>query len=276
MKAPNSPFQRLGAEGQKWAATIQIAWTKQLAYKLNFMLLVVGPVLVFFFIRYNLWHSIYQIEGITTLQGYNFKQMLAYQVWVMIVGFIGLGFNGMNLAEDIRLGRISAYLIYPFGFWQFHACNFLAFELIQGLVSAITLAVVGPLQWVDLSPLPLLQGLAFCFCVALFWFQINFMIGILAFWLEETWVLRVMMVTLTQFFSGALIPLELFPDWLRQLLNFLPFPYLTWVPVKVFMGQYTGDLTQAFALILLWAAVALGCSAWLWNRGLKAYTAAGI
>lgn len=266
----------LFAETLKWWATIRIAWSKQLAYKFNFVLLVLGPVLVFFFIRYNLWSAIYQIEGITTLQGYRFQEMLAYQVWVMIVGFLGLGFNGMNLAEDIRLGRISAYLIYPFGFWQFHACSFLAFEWIQLLVSAVTLTGVAAMHWVQLSPGPLLQGLAFCFCVALFWFQINFMIGILAFWLEETWVLRVMMVTLTQFFSGALIPLELFPNWLRQILNLLPFPYLTWVPVKVFMGQYTGDLIQAFGLILLWAALAFGCSAWLWRRGLKAYTAAGM
>ncbi|MGE3728464.1 MAG: ABC transporter permease [Candidatus Sericytochromatia bacterium] len=269
-------MKRLATEGQKWLATIQIAWSKQLAYKLNFILLVVGPVLVFFFIRYNLWSAIYKIEGITTLQGYNFEQMLAYQVWVMIVGFLGLGFNGMNLAEDIRLGRISAYLIYPFGFWQFHACNFLAFELIQLLVSAITLVVVAAMNWVEITPQPLFQGLIFCFCVALFWFQINFMIGILAFWLEETWVLRVMMVTLTQFFSGALIPLELFPHWLRDILNYLPFPYLTWVPVKVLMGQYTGDLSQAFVLIVSWAALAFGCSTWLWLRGLKAYTAAGI
>ncbi|MBT9544014.1 MAG: ABC-2 family transporter protein [Candidatus Sericytochromatia bacterium] len=272
----NATLSHLIAEYQKWTATIKIAWSKQLAYKLNFILLVIGPVLVFFFIRYNLWSAIYKIEGITTLQGYNFEQMLAYQVWVMIVGFLGLGYNGMNLAEDIRLGRISAYLIYPFGFWQFHACGFLAFESIQFLVSALTLGAVAAMHWVQLSPLPLIQGLVFCFCVALFWFQINFMIGILAFWLEETWVLRVMMVTLTQFFSGALIPLELFPDWLRQILNFLPFPYLTWVPVKVFMGQYTGDLTQAFGLILLWAGLAFACSSLLWQRGLKAYTAAGM
>jgi ABC-2 type transport system permease protein len=266
----------VSAELQKWAATIRISWAKYLAYKLNFLLLVIGPVLVFFFIRYNLWSAIYNIEGITNLQGYNFKQMLAYQVWVMIVGFLGLGYNGMNLAEDIRLGRISAYLIYPFGFWQFHASNFLAFEMIQFFVSAITLLGVLAMAWVHLAWLPLLQGTLFCFGVALFWFQINFCIGILAFWLEETWVLRVMLVTLSQFLSGALIPLEIFPAWLRQSLNFLPFPYLTWVPAKIFMGQYTGNLSLAFVAILTWTALACVASHWLWNKGLRSYTAAGI
>lgn len=266
----------LRAEAAKWLATIRIAWARQLAYKFNFALQVVGPVAVFFFIRYNVWAAIYGLDGVTRLQGYTFPQMLAYQVWVMIVAFLGLGYNGTNLAEDIRLGRISAYLIYPFGFWPFHASSFIAAQLIQLLVAAVTLAGALAAGWVHPAPLNLLIGVAYCCGVAGFWFQLNFLIGILAFWLEETWVLRVMMVTLSQFFSGALIPLELFPDWLRQLLNYSPFPYLTWVPVKLFSGSYTGPLSQAFALIGIWTLVAFAAARWVWSRGIRAYTGAGI
>ena len=154
--------------------------SNHLAYKLNFLLLVLGPVIVFFFIRYNLWYAIFHIEGITILQGYTFPKMLAYQVWVMIVGFLGLGFNSMNLAEDIRLGRISAYLIYPFGFWQFHFCSFVAFQGIQCVVSTITLISVLWVGWVKIISLEaLVHGVLFSLCVGLFWFQVNFMIGII-------------------------------------------------------------------------------------------------
>jgi ABC-2 type transport system permease protein len=263
-------------EARKWGATIQISWARYLAYKLNFGLQVIGPVLVFFFIRYNLWAAIYGLDGVTTLQGYSFEQMLAYQVWVMIVGFLGLGFNGTNLAEDIRLGRISAYLIYPFGFWEFHASSFLAFQLIQVLVSGVTLLGVWAMGWVSFTPWNLLLGTLYCFCVALFWFQMSFLIGILAFWLEETWVMRVMLVMVSQFFSGALIPLEIFPDWLRQILAYSPFPYLTWVPVKIFSGSYAEPLLPAFAMIGLWSLLAFGAARLTWNQGIKAYTGAGI
>jgi ABC-2 type transport system permease protein len=47
------------AELKKWLATIRISWSRQLAYKLNFLLLVIGPTLVFFFVKYNLWRSIF-------------------------------------------------------------------------------------------------------------------------------------------------------------------------------------------------------------------------
>lgn len=266
----------LRAEILKWTATMRIAWSKLLAYKLNFVLQILAPVLVLFFIRYNLWAAIYGLEGITTLQGYTLPQMLAYQSWVMLVSFLGLGFNGMNLAEDIRLGRISAYLIYPFGFWQFHASSFLAFQCLQLGVAAFTLTMLTIAGWIQPQIDTLLWGLLYCCCVALFWFQLNFLIGILSFWLEETWVLRVMLITLTQFFSGALIPLEFFPEWLRQSIHWLPFPYLMSVPVKIFSGHDAGSLAMAFALILTWTLLAFCLAQVVWHQGIKEYTGAGI
>lgn len=267
----------LASEWPKWGATIRIALARLLAYKLNFLLLVIGPVLVFFFIRYNLWAAIYHLQGITTLQGYTFEQMLAYQVWVMLVGFLGQGYNGNNLAEDIRLGRISAYLLYPFGFWQYHSSAFLAFQIVQCGVVALTLAAACFWGWVQLPVWSvLLNGFCFALTVGLFWFQLNFLLGILAFWLEETWVLRVMMVTITQFLSGALLPLELFPHWLQAGLTWLPFPYLTYVPVKILMGTYQGGLGLAYAVLLTWTLLLFAAARGFWRQGLRAYTAAGI
>lgn len=268
------------AELGKWWATFRVSWTQYLAYKLNFLLLIIGPVVVFFFIRYNLWKSIYTLEGITTLQGYDFPTMLTYQVWVMIIGFLGQGYNGRNLAEDIRLGRISAYLIYPFSFWRFHAGNFLAFQGIQILVSVVTLVAVVFQGWVPLNSagaaLDILSGFLYTLCVGFFWFQMSYIIGIMAFWLEETWVIRVMMVTLSQFFSGALLPLEIFPEVLQRALSYLPFPYLTHVPVKLFMGAYDGSLLTAYGMLGFWTLVLLWVGRLLWQKGIGNYTAAGI
>lgn len=268
------------SEFSKWWATFRVSWTQYMAYKLNFVLLVVGPVLVFFFIRYNLWKSIYTLEGIETLQGYDFATMLTYQVWVMIIGFLGQGYNGRNLAEDIRLGRISSYLIYPFSFWRFHAGNFLAFQGIQMLVSVVTLFAVVTQGWVSLNTaqqgLSIITGFLYTLCVGFFWFQMSYIIGIMAFWLDETWVIRIMMITVSQFFSGALLPLEIFPEALQKVLLYSPFPYLTHVPVKLFMGSYTGSLLTAYLMLGFWTAVLLLAGHLLWDKGIRNYTAAGI
>ncbi len=45
----------------KWWITIKISWVKHTAYRLNFFLQIIGPSLVFFFVKYNLWSSIYLV-----------------------------------------------------------------------------------------------------------------------------------------------------------------------------------------------------------------------
>lgn len=261
----------------KWLATIRMSWQKQLAYKLNFVLLIIGPTVVFCFVKFNLWDAVYSLQGIETIQGYRLQDMLHYQLWGMIVGFLGQGYHNMNLAEDIRLGRISTYLVYPFGFWPYHTASFLAFQVLQIGVSIVTVAflrLTGYLEafaWTDLA-----QGFAFSLYVGFLWYQISFVLGLCAFWLEETWVLRVMFVTIAQFLSGSLLPLEIFPEQLVELLNWTPFPYMTYVPVKIFMGSYTGSLALAFGVLTAWLAAVSLVLHWVWGRGLRLYTAAGM
>ncbi|MEN9834451.1 MAG: hypothetical protein RL011_644 [Pseudomonadota bacterium] len=265
------------AEIGKWAATIKISWNKLLSYKLNLLLLVIGPSVVFFFVKYSLWTAIFQLEGIEQLQGYNLPGMLKYQGWTLIVALLGQGYNSMNLAEDIRLGRISAFLVYPFGFWSFQTASFIAFECLQLFTAGITLGALFTLQIVtDLSLVALVAGLLFSILVSFFWYQTSYLIGLMAFWLEETWVLRVMFLTISQFFSGAVMPLEVYPEYLQKLLMWTPFPYLTYAPVKIFMGEYRGDIWQGAGILSFWLGVAVLLSLAVWRRGLRLYTAAGM
>lgn len=256
---------------------MQVAWSNQLVYKLNFLMLVLGPVVVFFFIKYNLWSSIFSMPGVSSIQGYDLGSMLEYQVWVMIVGLLAQSYNNMKLSEDIRLGRISSYLIYPFGFWQFHTASFFGTQIIQMIVSFLTVMVVAVAGFkLNLSFEQTPVALVFCVLVSLLWFSIAFILGLAAFWLEETWILRVIFVIIAQFLSGAIVPLEIYPTWFRSLLDFTPFPYMTYVPVKLFMGVYEGNVSLAFVIISFWLIVMIALAALTWKRGIRMYSGAGM
>ena len=255
---------------------MRVAWSQFLVYRLNFLLMVIGPALVFFFIKYNLWSAIYSLKPGTEIQGYSFETMIAYQVFVMIVGLMGQGHSSMDLSEDIRLGRISSYLIYPFDFWQFHTAAFLAFQGIQIPVCVLTLGLLrlcGLLPELMLEPI--LLGVSFTLLVSLLWFALQYLCGLMAFWLEETWILRVILLVIAQFLSGAIIPLELFPQQAQDLLFYTPFPYLTYIPVKIFMGQGSNLLSAVFVLGF-WILFAWSLAALVWKRGLRLYSAAGM
>jgi len=263
-------------EARKWAQTMSIAFSDRLAYKFDFVLYVLGPSIVFFFIKYNLWVSIYSYQTESVIKGYDLGMMLQYQAWILIVSFLAQGHTSLQLAEDIRLGRISSYLLYPFSFWQYHTAAFFSLQVIQIFVATVSLMVLVLAGLLPVNLDLLIQGVFFSLLVGLLWFAFQFTIGLLAFWLEETWVLRVMLMLVAQFLSGAIIPLELYPDWLRSLLLYTPFPYLAYIPVKIFMGEYDASYLQTLLILIFWIGAVFMLARFVWRRGLRLYSAAGM
>jgi ABC-2 type transport system permease protein len=260
----------------KWIQTMRISWSQLTAYRFSFFLQVIGPSLVFFFIKYNLWSSIYNGDSTQIIQGYTFNEMITYHAWNLIVSLIAGGYASHNLAEDIRLGRISSYLIYPFNFWEFHTASFLSFQLLQTIISFITIAFVSSIGLIEIvSTEALIQGYIFCFIVSLMWFTLQYMTGILSFWLEETWILRVILQITAAFLSGAILPLELYPKWFVEILNYTPFPYLSYYPIKVFSG-HESLFSNGPIIIISWMLIFTIINKVIWNRGMKLYTAAGM
>jgi ABC-2 type transport system permease protein len=180
------------------------------------------------------------------------------------------------MSEDIRLGRITAHLLHPFPFLEFHCAQWLAFQLLQLVVVGFLLAAVIAAGLLPApEPRQLALGLAFSSLVAALWFACNLVIGLLSFWLEQTWVLRVILKDVGVFLSGAILPLELYPEGLRAALLWTPFPYLSWVPARILSGEYT-DLAFASGVTLAWTAIVAGVAGLVWQRGLRLYSAAGM
>lgn len=258
---------------KKWYQCMLVTWSNLMVYKVNFLLQMIAPLFVFLFVKVSLWTSIY--EGAERIAGYDLDQMLSYHLWILIVTLITLSQAGGEISQDIRLGRITAYLIYPFSLFEFHLAKFLANILVKVIVALVTLAGAMAAVGVTVEPMHLVQGMILSLCAAGFWFMINYFFGLIAFWLEETWTFTVMIQVITYFFSGAIIPLELYPEWLKGILEYSPFPYIGFVPAKIFMGA---EVDLGFSLLVLgvWTLIVALLSQWVWNRGVRMYTAAGM
>ncbi len=203
--------------------------------------------------------------------------MLHYQCWAMVVTLLTRSHRSWNLSEDIRFGRISSFLLYPFAFWKYHFAEFLAFQSLQLVSVVLSVLVLAISDLITPPPVDiLLRGILVSALVGVLWYSIEFTMGLLAFWLEEVWVIRVTVQLCAALLSGAFIPLELFPMAIRKAVEFTPFPLLTSIPVKIFMGQETGELAELVALTLLWTTVFGISAALVWRKGTRMYTAAGI
>lgn len=257
----------------KWWQTMKVVWSNLMVYKFNFILQSIAPLLVFLFVKVSLWSAIFSSTPEKQIGIYSLEEMLTYHLWIMLVTMISIGSANQDISQDIRLGRITTYLIYPFSLFEFHMSSYLAKQLVKVIIAFLTLMGVWLALGLTIDPRAAFQALLLAFWGGLFWFFLNYFFGLLGFWLEETWTFSVMIQVITYFFSGAIIPLELYPEWLRQGLIYTPFPYIGYIPAKIMMGGEV-DLTQAFLVLTGWIILTAWAGHWIFKRGLRLYTAA--
>ena len=82
----------------------------------------------------------------------------------------------------------------------------------------------------------------------------RFAVNLTAFWLVEIRGVVMFYVLVSGLLGGHLIPIHLFPDWLRDLAYATPFPAMVQTPIDLMTGQATG--LRALGLVaaqLAWA-----------------------
>lgn len=200
------------------------------------------------------------------LGGYSMDDALAYvwigQALITVCGLMGGGFEE-ELIERIRTGDIAVDLYRPADLqtWWFSAnLGRSAFQLLgRGVVPMAVGALVfdftlpqGPGTW-----------LAFLVAVALgatVSFAIWYLVAMSAFWLlDGQGVVQVAWLG-GLFFSGMLLPLNVFPGALGEVARVLPWASMLQVPADVYLGKYEGgrELAGAYAFQGCWALVLFG------------------
>jgi ABC-2 type transport system permease protein len=261
----------------KWHRTVISSLTRQMTYKIDFLLTLIAPMAVFSLVSYSVWRSIYTLRGGGSVGNFSMEEMLHYQCWALISALLIRSHRSWNLSEDIRMGRISSFLLYPFELWKFKACEFIAFQIVEVFIATGTILTMILSGLIPSPPLPhLLGGFVFSLGVAILWFTMELFFGLLAFWLEETWVMRFVFNLFCVLLSGALIPIELFPVALQKALAFTPFPLFTSVPVHIFLGSSSVDLVAATATLCGWTGLITALSFFTWRKGLTLYSASGM
>ena len=264
-------------EFAKWRTTIASSLARQMTYKVDFFLMLIAPSIVFVSVNYTVWRSIFTLRGDAPIGGFSMDEMLRYQCWSLIAAFLIRSHRSWDLSEDIRMGRITAFLLYPFDLWKFHACEFLAFQCVQIVMAAIAIITMITIGLLPLPPLAcLMTGVFFSLCVSALWFLFEFAFGLVAFWLEETWILRFVFNLFAVLLSGAFIPIELFPQSLQAILRYTPFPLIASLPVHLFLGSNVTPLPFAFLSMAIWMAIMTLASIITWRRGIGLYSAAGM
>jgi ABC-2 type transport system permease protein len=91
--------------------------------------------------------------------------------------------------------------------------------------------------------------------------------GLFTFWLVETGGVEDIFYFSISLFSGSVVPLWFFPNWLEHAALYLPFQGIFFVPNSIFVGQLKGQaLTMALLSQVFWLAVCYALLRYVWAK----------
>jgi ABC-2 type transport system permease protein len=245
-------------------------------YRFGFLFTIFGN-LVYLGVAYYLWKSIYRYSD--TIRGLSFNETFIYVALGSAIFILLKTYADWIIHYEIREGAIATYLTKPVDF-QIYALFANLGSLLMNL-TAITLPTVLVMLFVfrvkvemgvGLLLFPLSLLLAF-----LISFSIDYFIGLLGFYSESVWGLSITKEIIVTVFSGALIPLQFFPDGIQRILFWLPFQAIFHTPIMMITRPDQG--MQVFlpmmAVQLSWAILLFLLARLFYNQAIKVLRIAG-
>lgn len=179
--------------------------------------------------------------------------------------------------KDVVQGRLSPRLLQPLDPVWHHVTSHVS-ERLARLPFALVLVglffVLYPQAfWVPPIGNFLLFVVAVIFAFALR-FVIQYTFALFAFWTERASAIENFWFLLYLFLSGMIAPLEMFPEPVREVVIWTPFPYLIHFPAALLIGL-DEDVVRGFLVTLGWGLLFFVLNRWLWRRGLKQYSGMG-
>jgi ABC-2 type transport system permease protein len=250
------------------------ALTNSFGYRGAMLMYAIAKIVTAMALFY-LWQAI--IAAGIDMQGYQLNELKIYLLFGLLTNMV-LSYTAENrISRKVLDGSIAMDLLRPLDFQATCLAESIGMGLFEGflgilIVLAVALAFGGvafPAEPITLILLvvSLLLGL-------LVKFGVVYLTGLLCFWTESPLGISWMRQAITNLFSGALIPLAFFPDWLRTLAFYLPFQSIVHIPAQLALGR-TENLFGLPAIQIGWVIALFLAGRMLWRLAIRRITVDG-
>ena len=183
---------------------------------------------------------------------------------------------GAGLGDAIRTGAINNYLIKPLSILPAIYFTAVGKNGINKLLAVITI-LIGLIIQPPQSMLAVLLFTIFFINAVLIAYAVNIIDGTIFFHSADAKGIRSASNHIIGIFSGILIPISLFPDYIRWIVELTPFPWMVFGPVNALkITALTEDVLMDIGIVFFWS-IALNIIAYLfWSWSIKKYEAIGI
>jgi ABC-2 type transport system permease protein len=229
--------------------------------------------LIWVVIFYFLWQAVFAVN---TQIGYlDWDRMRTYLVLAYVATMLINGSNSVwTVISSIRFGDIAMVISKPYDFFFAHLALVVGPMLIEGLLAGVLAVLGGGLVLHILPPASLQAAVFFLLSLllgSLTRFLILYIASLFCFWTLNWLGIYWAYLAITNLFSGGLIPLVMFPDWLRMIAMALPFQAIINTPILIYLGEIRGaDILPAIGLQLFWIVALWIVGALMWKPCLRA------
>jgi len=173
----------------------------------------------------------------------------------------------------IRSGAVAYELLRPVHLYTLWFSRSLAWRSAPTLMRSVPILVLAFAFFGLGLPASPLFGLAWALAMLgalLLSASITTLLTIILMWTVSGEGINVLVYALVILFSGLNIPVPLFPDWIRPVVEILPFRGLMDTPYRLYVGYgQPGDILGLLAHQLAWAALLILAGQLLLRRGLR-------
>ncbi|TGK14231.1 ABC transporter permease [Leptospira stimsonii] len=253
---------------------ISKAFQRASTYRLEYFTGVLNAVL-YLAILTSVWQS---VSGKGLEGGRTRESLILYAVLSTLIK-VSFGRQDGLVSSKIKNGTIVFDLLKPIRFPLIVFADTIGVSVYHLLSRSLPLLILS-FAFLELrftpNPEAVISFLFVYFLAFLIFFLIGFMISSLSFYFTEIISFFLLYFALITLFSGSVIPLDLFPEFLRNVSSWLPFAYLYYYPTQVLtsqpIGMEFGELIVRYFLMIGILSVAASA---IYLSGLKRLELAG-
>ncbi|MEK6628551.1 MAG: ABC-2 family transporter protein [Bdellovibrionota bacterium] len=263
-------------------ALAKLAIVTNLEYRFNFIIdAFIQPILTVG-VEVLLWVAIFNTVAKTAdatglIGGFGRDSYLAYAVWAPFLGRIAISwmYEAM-MVEEVASGSINTILSRPLSFFEYYLSQTLGYKVITTLFS-VTVPIALSLYF----KLPIhFDRLFGAFLIVVYYLflvhTMSFIVSALGFYLTRVRSFTLLKNLSLTLLGGELVPIDLMPKALADLLLTLPFTAGVYVPLAYITGRGGSELLMQGFISTTWGLAVAGTVAYiLWNRGIREYTGTG-
>ena len=262
---------------RKYLMVSRLAVREASAYRLNHFLsffVVAAPLLAVLV----LWDTVFTQQP--ELVGLTRSEVLTYLILTRWLFELTGPSVWWEITSDIRDGTLSFHLLRPESYHAYYLASIVGSKLPYGAAGVLVIlpfavlvgdAFVLPDSWFTWVSFPVSILLAI-----LLGYQFTFLFSLTAFWLEEGRAMEILADIVVPFAMGNLLPLSFLPSGVSFFLERLPFQYLLYFPLNVYLEQLSqAQVISGVFTQLGWIGALLLVNKIIWRIGLRRFTAVG-